>query len=230
MQPAKVSIAVALFAYGGNGGTASLIPEIALYLAKIYHQLKLDPRVDRIGIQVYADTPITMTRNRAVRDAKDGGFDMLLMLDSDNEPDAYVGRDPEAKPFLDVAFDFAYERLCLGLPTFIAAPYCGPPPHPVPKPGITDGGEVPYLFEWTNDESDSPDAKFKIALLTRLEATRLKGIFPGGRPCRRASASPRSTPTSRCLSRSSVRVQRGCLGKMDTEDVVPLGTSPSTGR
>ena len=189
MQPAKVSIAVALFAYGGNGGTASLIPEIAIYLAKIWHQLKLDPRVDRLGVQVYADTPVTMTRNRAVRDAKAMGFDMLLMLDSDNEPDAYVGIDPTAKPFMDVAFDFAYERLLQGLPTFIAAPYCGPPPHPVPKPGVTDGGEVPYLFEWTNDESDSKDAKFRIALLTRLEATRLKGIFPVA-----------ALPTGVCLS------------------------------
>jgi hypothetical protein len=189
MQPAKVNFAIALFAYGGNGGTASLIPEIALYLAKIYHQLKQDDRIARVGIQVYADTPITMTRNRAVKDAREGGFDMLLMLDSDNEPDAYIGTDPDAKPFLDVAFDFTYERLLQGLPTFIAAPYCGPPPHPVPKPGITDGGEVPYLFEWTNDESDSLDAKFKIALLTRLEATRLKGIHPVA-----------ALPTGVCLS------------------------------
>lgn len=191
MKPAKVGVFIAMYAYGGNGGTASLIPEIALYLAKIWHQLKLDDRIDqsRLAVKVYSDTPITMTRNRAVRDAQEGGYDMLLMLDSDNEPDAYVGADPDAKPFLDVAFPFAYERLCQGLPTFIAAPYCGPPPHPVGKPGITDGGEVPYLFEWTNDESDGADAKIRIALLTRLEAARLKGIYPMA-----------ALPTGVCLS------------------------------
>lgn len=189
MVPAKVNFAIALFAYGGNGGVSSLIPEIAIYLAKLYHKLKLDDRVNRVGVQVYSDTPITMTRNRAVKDARDGGFDMLLMLDSDNEPDAYVGVEPDAKEFIDVAFPFAYERLCQGLPTFIAAPYCGPPPHPVPKPGITDGGEVPYLFAWTNNESDSPDAKIKLTLLTRLEASRLRGIYPMA-----------ALPTGVCLS------------------------------
>lgn len=178
MKKAQVSVYVALFAYGGNGGVASLIPEIAIWLAKIWHQMRTDERIDKTWVKVYADTPITMTRNRALRDAKQIGADLILMIDSDNEPDAYLGYDPEAKPFWDTAFDFTYERLLKGMPTAIGAPYCGPPPNPVPKPGIIDGGEVPYLFEWTNNESDSPDCRFEIALLTRLEATRLKGIFP----------------------------------------------------
>jgi hypothetical protein len=178
MKPAKVSIAIAMFAYSGNGGIASTIPAIAKYLAKVYHQLKLDDRVDRVGVEVYCDTPITMTRNRAIRDAKNNGFDMILMLDSDNEPDAYVKVEADAKPFMDVAFPFAYDRLLKGIPTVIAAPYCGPPPSPIVKPGFRDGGEIPYLFEWMDDESDVPDPRRRLELMTRNEAARLKGIYP----------------------------------------------------
>lgn len=178
MTPAKVSVRLVLFAYGGNGGVSSIIPQLAIWVAQAIAKLKADHRVDRVGWEIYSDTPITMTRNRAIREAREQGFDMVLMLDSDNEPDAYVGADPEAKPFLDVAFPFAYDRLMQGKPTVIAAPYCGPPPNPVPKPGVTDHGEVPYLFNWTNNESDSPDCRFEISILTRLEASRLRGIYP----------------------------------------------------
>src|SRR5688572_10338908 len=119
MTPAKVKVGFAFFAYSGNGGVASTIPEISLYFAKAYYQMKTNPLVESVGAHVYCDTPITMTRNRAVRDAKRAGIDILIMLDSDNEPDAYCGNDPGAKPFLDVAFPFVYERLMKGEPTVI---------------------------------------------------------------------------------------------------------------
>lgn len=172
-----VSVAVALFAYGGNGGTSSLIPELAVWFAHAYHRLKTDPRVERVGREVYSDTPIYMTRNRAVRDAIADGYDFLLMLDSDNEPDAYYGHDPSAKLFLNEPFDFAFERLKQGLPTVIAAPYCGPPPPPVSRPGVIDMGEVPYLFQMTNKETIEGGRSFP-TMLTRMEAARLKGIVP----------------------------------------------------
>ncbi len=178
MQPARINILIACFAYGGNGGTSSIIPEIAIWLTKTYYQMKQDTRIDKVAIKVYSDTPITLTRNRAIRDALGLGYDMILMLDSDNEPDAYLNHDPSAKPFWESSFQFAYERLMQGLPTVVAAPYCGPPPNPCPPPGVTDLGEVPYLFQWTNNESDAPDCQFKIDILTRLEAARLKGMYP----------------------------------------------------
>jgi len=175
----KVKVGIALFAYSGNGGVASTIPEIALWLAKTYYQMKTDPRIEYVGIETYCDTPITMTRNKAVEDAQNQGLDMLLMLDSDNEPDGYLKVFPDqVKPFWETAFDFAYERLRRNEPTVIAAPYCGPPPHPVGKPGWEDGGEVPYLFEWGNRESDNPHCDFKLNLMTRNEAAKLAGIYP----------------------------------------------------
>ncbi len=175
---ATVDVLLVCFAYGGNGGISSIIPELALWMMRTAIKMKADPRIDRIKPLILSDTPITMTRNRAVEVALNEGYDMILMLDSDNEPDGYVGSDPEAKPFWDVAFDFAYGRLLKGEPTVIAAPYCGPPPHPVGQPGIIDMGEVPYLFEWQNNETTEGRVQNKLEILKRNEAARLRGIYP----------------------------------------------------
>ena len=174
MQKPKVNVLIALFAYSGNGGIASTIPEIAVWLAETAVMLHKDPRVEKAVSMVLCDTPITMTRNRAIEVAKAGGFDMILMLDSDNEPDGYYGKDPNAKRFMDVAFTFAYDRLVQGTPTVIAAPYCGPPPHPLGE----SEGEVPYLFEWMNDSSNEERPGFRLHRMNRNEAARLTGICP----------------------------------------------------
>ena len=178
MQRAKVDVLVCYFAYGGNGGVSSIIPELMLWNTRTIIKMKGDERIGRIQPEILSDTPITLTRNRAVKMAQEGGFDMILMLDSDNEPDGYLGVDPTATPFWETAFNFSYDRLIKGIPTVIAAPYCGPPPHPVGKKGIEDGGEVPYLFEWEDDESDTPHPRQKLNILKRNEAARLKGIYP----------------------------------------------------
>jgi predicted O-methyltransferase YrrM len=173
----QVKVFLALFAYGGNGGISSLIPELTVWAMQAYYKLRTDPRVEAVGVKVYSDTPIYMTRNKAVEDAIDSGADFLLMLDSDNEPDAYLIHDQDAEPFLGKPFDFAFERLCRGIPTVIAAPYCGPPPPPRSQPGWIDNGEVPYLFQLTNKETIEGSRAYP-TMLTRLEASRLKGIVP----------------------------------------------------
>lgn len=189
MTPAKVNIGVACFCYGGNGGIASMSPMLSEWLCRFYAQCLADPRIDYVGgvekgraYTIYSDTPIPMVRNRAVQEAKAMGFDFLLMLDNDNEPDGYWNpagpNSDDVKPFWDSSFDFAYERLMRKIPTVIVAPYCGPPPHPVGRPGWIDGGEVPYLFWWTNNESDNPHVINKISMLTRNEASRMAGIHP----------------------------------------------------
>lgn len=178
MEKPKARLLVSLFAYGGNGGIAGMSPDLALWWAKTYHEIKLNPLIDFLGAKVYSDTPITLTRCKAVEDAKALGADMILMLDSDNVPDGYLGVDPQAVPFFPTAFTFAHERLLKGVPTVIAAPYCGPPPPPVDEPGTENMGEVPYLFEWGNKESDDPNTNHKLLLLTRNQAARLAGIYP----------------------------------------------------
>ena len=178
MKPMKVDVLVVLFAYGGNGGFAGMIPELALWMMYAGMKMRQDERIDRVKTIVLADTPITMTRNRAIDIAQQEGYDFVLMLDSDNEPDGYLESDPQAKPFWDEAFGFAYERLLRGQPTVVAAPYCGPPPHPVDKPGSIDFGEVPYLFEWMDNESNVENPQRRLEMLTRNEAARLRGIYP----------------------------------------------------
>lgn len=176
MQRPKVNVLIALFAYSGNGGIPGTIPELAVWLAETAVMLNKDERVGKVANMVLCDTPITMTRNQAVEAAQQGGFDMLLMLDSDNEPDGYFGKDPNAKRFMDVAFSFAYDRLTKGIPTVVAAPYCGPPPHPLAF-GQSEG-EVPYLFEWMNDSSHEEQTGIKLHRLNRNEAARMTGIQP----------------------------------------------------
>lgn len=172
MQPAVVDILVCLFCYSGNGGVASTIPQLVFWWGSVFHKMKSDPRIGRVGTVELCDTPITMTRNQALLMARAGKFDFVLMLDSDNEPDAYIGKDPQATPFWDTAFDLAYDRLMKGKQTIVAAPYGGPPP----EPGQIDGGEVPYLFQWENNESDVERPAFKIRILTRNEAALMRGV------------------------------------------------------
>jgi len=173
-----VDILVVQFAYGGNGGISSTIPELAQWLVKTVIEMKADERIGRIEPLILSDTPICMTRNRAVKIARERGYDFILMLDSDNLPDGYLGHDPHATPFWKTAFDFSHQRLLKGIPTCIAAPYCGPPPHPVERAGIFDGGEVPYLFQWTNRESHDVNTPHKLDILTRGDAAKLSGIHP----------------------------------------------------
>ena len=172
MIPAKVDILRVLFAYSGNGGVASTIPQLVDWWGETLHKMKTDPRIGRVGTLVLCDTPITMTRNQALAAARDGGFDFLLMLDSDNEPDGDLGRDPTAKPFWEEAFGLAYDRLMRGKQTIVAAPYCGPPP----SPGEISGGEVPYLFQWENNESGVDKPGYKLRLISRHEAALMRGI------------------------------------------------------
>lgn len=179
MKNAQVRVAIACYAYAGNGGYSSILPELAFWITNAAVKLKADPRVIDVAWEIFSDTPVDMMRCRGARWAKEIGADFLLMLDSDNVPDYEVGHITGAEPFLGKPFDFAYDRLVKqDLPTVIFAPYCGPPPSPIPPRNVIEGGEVPYLFRWTNNESDSPDSKWKIEMLNRREAALMKGIQP----------------------------------------------------
>jgi hypothetical protein len=174
MQPAKVNILIGQFCYSSNGGYSAILPQIGDWWAKVYHEMMVDERINVVAKVNLSDTPVTMTRNSLLRKAVAGGFDVLLLIDSDNEPDLYVGHDSAAKPFWKSSFDFAYRRLTQGLPTCIAAPYCGPPPHP-----INGGEENCYVFKWKNWESDTQGyAGAEIIPVDRTEAALMTGISP----------------------------------------------------
>lgn len=166
MEPRKLNVFIAFFPYGGNGGVSSEHPSIRDWLATTLLAASKDERIAHFDWQDFCDTPITMTRNEAVEVARKRGADILVMIDSDQHIDMYVGVDPTATKFFDTAFDFIYAKYEKG-PHVVAAPYCGPPPH-----------ENVYMFQWGNSESLTPDATFECKQFGREEAGLRTGIEP----------------------------------------------------
>jgi len=171
MIPMKLDIFFAMYAFGGNGSVGMQLPEITLWYAKTISEMSKDERIGRIEVNRFGDIPLTMERNRSVRMAKDRHCDVIVMIDSDNVPDLYLGAKPWAKPFWKTSFDFLYERKLKGLPTVVAAPYCGPPPHP------TKGGfENVYVFHGEANESDNDRPQITFQAYSREHAAQMRGI------------------------------------------------------
>lgn len=160
----KLDVMIARFPYG-----ASDHPDTTDWLAQTLGRISKDPRIGRVFSERYDDTPITMTRNKAVKDAQKAVVDVLCMVDSDMKPDAYLptnryrlGTDPDAKPFWDTSFDFLLDH---PTPCVIGAPYCGRPPI-----------ENVFVFRWATDESNHPNVRPKLEQFSREEAAMWKGI------------------------------------------------------
>jgi len=66
MNPMKLDVFFAFFAYGGNGGIAMQLPEITTWFSKLCLEMRDDPRVGRFAHKRFGDVPLTMERNRAV--------------------------------------------------------------------------------------------------------------------------------------------------------------------
>lgn len=150
----QVSVLFARFPYGGTESH-----HVGDWLAGTVHAAKTDPRISAVRKMSVNDTPITMTRNRVLKQALAQGVDVVCMVDSDMRPDLPL---PGARPFWPTALDFLlkHEGPCL-----VAAPYCGPPPH-----------ENVYIFRWANLQSDAPDPDFRLEQFTREEAAARAGF------------------------------------------------------
>lgn len=155
----KYKLMIAQFP-GGN----STHPDVAGWVHQTAVKAAADPRISEIVPFRISTTPITMGRNKACRMALETQCDYILMIDSDMSPDLYLGKDPEAVPFWDSAWEFAMQRR--DKPVMLAAPYCGPPPH-----------ENVFVFRWANFESDCPQdvQPFKIEQFGREEAALRSG-------------------------------------------------------
>ena len=70
MKHSTVDVLVAVLTYGGNGGVATCLPTHATWLSKITRAMSHDPRIGKISIRQYGDIPLSMERNRIVKDAK----------------------------------------------------------------------------------------------------------------------------------------------------------------
>lgn len=157
----KFKVGIVTFSYGGNGGISSEVPDIREWMVPLVSNATRDERIESIRIWNLADTPITMTRNRAVLQARQAGIDVLVMVDSDMKPD--LG-GPDALPFFPSSFDFLVNHYPKG-PCVIGVPYCGPPPN-----------ECVYVFRWNNRESLHPGADFQLEMYDRHSAVSLAGI------------------------------------------------------
>lgn len=167
---AKLNLAFAFFSYAGNGGASAIDPSIRTWWGDTLKWCKADERIGEITEFDLSDTPITLTRNKAVLTARQAVADVLVMVDNDNRPDLYVGKDSLAKPFIQSSFDFLWSRYQQGKLSCIAAPYCGPPPH-----------ECVYVFEYANWESGAPKEPFepyKLQMISRQHAAIMSGIHP----------------------------------------------------
>lgn len=144
----KVSVLVARFPFG-----ASEHPDTSDWMISTIGKMKADERIGEVLATRVDDTPITMSRNRVLKQALDSKSDFCLMLDSDMAPDLAI---PGAKPFWDTSFDFAlnHEGPCV-----VAAPYCGPPPN-----------ENVYVFRWARVQGDHPNPDLRLEQYPREEA------------------------------------------------------------
>lgn len=169
MEPRKLKIGFARFPYAGNGGARSEHPAVGDWVGdtriKIARDERCEPKIFKFE---RADTPITMTRNAALRVSQKAGVDVLVMIDSDQIPDLYAGIG--AKPFWDSSFDFLYEHWGRG-PCIVAAPYCGPPPDP-----IRGGIESVYAFRWAYDRNERDRRRATLVMYEREDAGTRVGI------------------------------------------------------
>ena len=163
MQKPKFNVGICTFSYGGNGGISSEVPDIREWMVPLVADISKDERIDNIRVWNLADTPITMTRNRAVLMAREFGVDILVMVDSDMKPDVDVA-SPDAKPFFQSSFEYIVDHYSKG-PVCIGAPYCGPPPN-----------ECVYVFRWQNHESDNPNPDFQLEMYDRHTGVKMSGI------------------------------------------------------
>jgi hypothetical protein len=161
MQQRKLNVGLVTFSYGGNGGISSEVPDIREWMVPLVAEASRDPRIENIRIWNLADTPITMTRNRAVLQAREFGLDVLVMIDSDMKPDL-----EGSKKFFPSSFDFLYDHYDKG-PVVIGAPYCGPPPM-----------ECVYVFEWRDMQTGHPNPDFQLKMYERTQAVKMAGIQP----------------------------------------------------
>jgi hypothetical protein len=167
MAELKLNVAFAFFPYGGNGGTSSEHPAIRSWMTRTAMHCAGDSRINERYTKDFSDTPITMTRNKAVLWARSVKADVLIMVDSDMIPDVELGEDPTAKPFFATSFDFLHRQYPFG-PVTVCAPYCGVPPH-----------ENVYVFHWSlTGNADNVDAGLKLAQYNREHAELLTGIQP----------------------------------------------------
>lgn len=156
--PEKVKILVTVFTYDGWTHCDAMG-----YVCGLHAQMQDHPRLGELHTSYAVGYPTDRARNAAAKAAKDGGFHFLLMLDNDMKFDALLGADPQAKPFLPTALDFALARPG---PVVVGAPYTGGPPD-----------QRVMVMRWRDKTPDrTPGEGHAIDSFTREEAAERAGF------------------------------------------------------
>lgn len=137
------------------------------WLLRSSHYLNNHERVEIVASESIADTPVDMSRNRALKRAKELGLHFAIFIDSDMWPDyEYIHNQCKetdaAKEFLPNAFEFALQH---DGPCVIGVPYCCAPPE-----------ERVLVMKWVVQETDAPPGASHIKSYDREEVDSLRGF------------------------------------------------------
>jgi hypothetical protein len=160
---------------GGWSNVPQEHPATTDWMQETFYKAKTRPDIGAVYTWAKGDTPVPMIRNHCIEVCKQLKADLLLIIDSDMNADAYlhtnrnkIGIDLNAKPFFDTALDFILNRYHRE-PCVVAAPYCGPSP-----------AQNLYVFHWSNWNSGRPkehaNKDFYLQQYTRHEAAQKGGI------------------------------------------------------
>jgi hypothetical protein len=157
--PEQVSLMVAVPTYDGR-----VSADVMTYCAGLANSvLDAVPRLSGVAVATETGYPCDRVRNLILAKALASGYDFVLMVDDDMRPDAGLGADPEAVPFLPAALSFA---LAHDGPCFVGAPYTAAPPT-----------QRVLVMRWAEKVPDTPDgAGMELRSYTREEAAVLTGI------------------------------------------------------
>lgn len=160
----KLSCFLAFFSYGGHSGMPAEHPSCREFVVQMQSQMRNDPRIDRIEMETFSDTPVTMTRNLAIKKARENGCDLIVFFDADQDFMLHA-HEPWYKPFFKEAFDAIYAHYDKG-PLVIAAPYTG---------GANNGQNI-FFFQWRNKGLMGEETSFSLEQFSREEAAQMSGI------------------------------------------------------
>lgn len=135
------------------------------WLTNALFTLYQHPRVESVLTDSISDTPVDMSRNRAIKHALENSFDYAIFVDDDMYPDyeQHFGEKPEsALRFIPHALDFALEHEG---PCCVGAPYCCQPP-----------GEEVLTMKWEDFETGCHTGNTKLVRFTRDEVVNRTGF------------------------------------------------------
>jgi len=139
------------------------------WLVRSCHYLNNHPRIETVATEAIVDTPVDMSRNRALKRAQELNLQFAVFIDSDMWPDyEFLHNQGQESPekgvqqFLPSALEFALQH---DGPCVVGAPYCTSPPE-----------ERVLVMRWVTVETGAPAGNAQIKSVDRGEAVLLRGF------------------------------------------------------